>query len=182
MSIAALPPCVLLDANVLFPFTLRDTLLRAAASNLIRVHWSVQILDEMERALLREGATTAAQAARLRATMERYFDDAMVTGYERHIEQMRNHPDDRHVAAAAFEAKAQLIVTQNLKDFCVLPAGIEAISPDTFLCGLLQQHRSEVLDLLVKQAADLANPPLTLAELLDGLSTSTPEFAAEVRL
>jgi hypothetical protein len=31
---------VILDANVLFPFTLRDTLLRAAAAGLYEVRWS----------------------------------------------------------------------------------------------------------------------------------------------
>jgi predicted nucleic acid-binding protein len=180
MTTVSVPPRVMLDANVLFPFTLRDTLLRAAAADLYRLRWSAQILNEMERALVREGATTGAKAARLRDIMERCFDNAMVTGHERHIDQMRNHPGDRHVAAAAFEAKAQLIVTQNLKDFRELPAGIEAISPDAFLCGLLQRHRAMVLDLLTAQAVDLANPPLTLVEILDGLSQTTPGFVAQV--
>ena len=57
----------------------------------------------------------------------------MLTGHERHIDQMRNHPGDRHVAAAALEAGAHLIVTQNLKDFREHPAGIGAVSPDAFL-------------------------------------------------
>lgn len=41
------PFIVLLDANALFPFTLRDTLLRAAAAGFYQVRWSAQILDEM---------------------------------------------------------------------------------------------------------------------------------------
>ena len=36
---------VVLDANVLYPFTLRDTLLRAAAEDLFQVYWSAKILD-----------------------------------------------------------------------------------------------------------------------------------------
>ena len=145
MPIATVPPCVVLDANVLFPSTLRDTLFRAAAAGLYRLRWSAQILDEMERAFVREGATTVAQAVRLRATMERYFDNAMVMGHERHIERMRNHPGDRHMAAVALEAGAHLIVTHNLKDFRELPAGIEAVSPDAFLCGLLREICARVV-------------------------------------
>ena len=35
---------VVLDANVLYPFSLRDTLLRVAAEDLYQVRWSDQIL------------------------------------------------------------------------------------------------------------------------------------------
>ena len=108
---------VVLDANVLYPFTLRDTLLRAAAANLYELQWSAMILDEMERNLVDNGATTLEQAARLRATMERVFPDAMVTGFERLIAAMKNDEKDLHVAAAAVKCGAQLIVTSNVKDF-----------------------------------------------------------------
>jgi hypothetical protein len=40
---------VVLDANVLFPFSLRDTLLRAAAAGYFQVYWSTEILDETSR-------------------------------------------------------------------------------------------------------------------------------------
>lgn len=45
----AAPLRVVLDANVLFPFTLRDTLLRVAAKGYFQVYWSEQILDETTR-------------------------------------------------------------------------------------------------------------------------------------
>lgn len=35
------PFIVVLDANVLFPFSLRDTLLRAAASGFYQVRWQL---------------------------------------------------------------------------------------------------------------------------------------------
>ncbi|WP_363259472.1 PIN domain-containing protein [Hamadaea sp.] len=50
---------VLLDTCVLFPMYLRDSLLRLAAADLYRPHWSPQILDELHRVLVREGATSA---------------------------------------------------------------------------------------------------------------------------
>lgn len=48
------PFIVVLDANVLFPFTLRDTLLRAAAG-FYQVRWTEQILDEATRNLVSTG-------------------------------------------------------------------------------------------------------------------------------
>ncbi len=63
------PFVVVLDANVLFPFTLRDTLLRAAAAGLYQVRWSPMILDEMERNLVSTGTLDAPKAARLREVM-----------------------------------------------------------------------------------------------------------------
>ena len=44
---------VLLDANVLYPFRVRDALLRFAEFGLFRARWSAQIMDEWEAALLK---------------------------------------------------------------------------------------------------------------------------------
>lgn len=53
----------LLDASVLVPAALRDTLLRAAASYLYRLLWSSEILAEVERALLQDIGLRPEQAA-----------------------------------------------------------------------------------------------------------------------
>lgn len=45
-------PAAVLDANVLFPMLLRDTLLRVASEGCFRVHWSPRILEEMTRNLI----------------------------------------------------------------------------------------------------------------------------------
>ena len=78
----AAPFKVLLDANVLYPFTLRDTLLRAASEGFFQIYWSAEILNEAVRNLVTSGTITAEQGARLRATMEGAFPEAEVTGYE----------------------------------------------------------------------------------------------------
>src|SRR4051812_35147244 len=124
------PFIVVLDANVLFPFTLRDTLLRAAAAGFYQLRWSSNILDETTRNLVATGTMPAHNASRLRAIMEREFPEAMVSGHERLIAAMTNDEKDRHVAAAAVKAGAQVIVTSNIKDFVPLPEGVEAQSPD----------------------------------------------------
>jgi predicted nucleic acid-binding protein len=128
---------VVLDANVLFPFTLRDTLLRAAEAGVYQLYWSDAILDEVQRNLVRQGVATAEQAGRLISTMKAAFPESLVTGHEAMIDSMPNESKDRHVVAATVKAGAQVIVTNNLKDFATLPDGIEAQSADEFLCNVL---------------------------------------------
>lgn len=175
------PFIVVLDANVLFPFSLRDTLLRAAAAGFYQVRWSSQILDETTRNLVASGTMSEERAQRLRAIMEREFPEAEVTGHEELIGAMRNHEKDRHVAAAAVKAGAQVITTANLKDFTELPEGIDAQSPDAFLCNLFDLDPEGFVDLLREQAEDLVNPPMTFDELLDRLARVVPDLVDAVR-
>lgn len=172
---------VVLDANVLFPFTLRDTLLRAAAAGYYQLRWSAQILDEMTRNLIATAHVSEEKAIKLRAVMERAFPDAEVTGYEHLIAAMTNDQKDRHVVAAAVKAGAQVITTANLRHFKNLPEGIEAQSPDEFLCNLLDLDREGIVTLLHEQAADLVKPAMTVNELLDRLARLVPDFASIAR-
>ena len=85
-----------LDACVLYPASLRDTLLRFAAAEFYDLLWSDRILDE-------------AGARRLRDAMANTFDGAMVpaeavAGLE---DAMTNDPKDRHVLATAVASQAQ---------------------------------------------------------------------------
>ncbi len=57
----------MLDANVLFPFTLRDTPLRAAAEGCFQVYWSEQILDEATRNPVETGAMRTDEKTRPRS-------------------------------------------------------------------------------------------------------------------
>jgi predicted nucleic acid-binding protein len=175
------PFIVVLDANVLFPFTLRDTLLRAAAAGFYQVRWSAQILDEMARNLVSTGMMTADKATRLRSVMEREFPEAGVKGYEPLIAAMENDEKDRHVVAAAIKAGAQVVTTANLKDFTRLPDGLEAQSPDEFLCNLFDLDPEEFVALLRAQAEDLVKPPMTFYELLERLARVVPDVVAVVR-
>lgn len=171
----------MLDANVLFPFSLRDTLLRAAQADRYRLHWSQLILDEMARNLVQRCQTTPELAKKLLSVMTRAFPEAMVTGYESLIAGMPNHPKDRHVVAVAVKAGAEVIVTSNLRDFRSLPEDIEAQSPDTFLCNLFDLDPEGMSELVRRQAADLRRPPRSFEELLVGLGKMVPEFVNMVR-
>jgi hypothetical protein len=123
---------------------------------------------------------TAEQAADRFAAMANEFPEAMVTGHAPLIAAMQNDPKDRHVAAAAVKAGAQVIVTLNLRDFSNLPDGIEAQSPDDFLGNLFDLDPDGIVALLRKQAAALTKPPVTFERLLEGLGKTAPDFAAMV--
>lgn len=172
---------VVLDANVLFPYALRDTLLRAAQRAWYQPYWSDAILAEMTTNLVAKGKVTEEKAMRLRAKMEEHFAEAMITGHEQYVEILENDPKDRHVVAVAVRAGAELIVTGNLRDFRPLPDGIEAKRPGAFLVDLLDLHPSSMIDLLRQQAESTRNPAHTFEQLLEGLSKTVPDFVAEVR-
>jgi predicted nucleic acid-binding protein len=172
---------VVLDANVLYPFSLRDTLLRAAHAGLYQLYWSEEIIDEACRNLVGDRRMEPAGAARLRGAMTAAFPEAMVADYESLVASMRNAPEDRHVAAAAVKAGAQVIVTMNLRDFRDLPEGIEAKSPDEFLCDLFDLNPAVFVELLREQAAGLRNPAVTLEALLNGLARFVPSLVRCVR-
>jgi hypothetical protein len=89
-----------------------------------------------------------------------------VTGYEPLIASMKNEERDRHVAAAAVKAGAHVITTSNVKDFVHLPEGVEAQSPDAFLCNLFDLDSPRFVELLREQAEDLVSPPVTFEEVL----------------
>lgn len=177
-------PTILPDANVLVPLSVRDTILRAAEAGLCQVRWTDAILAEVERTLVRQRLTTAAQAARLLEFMRTAFPDAPIRGYESLIERMTNHPKDRHVTAAAWRAQVDLIVTSNLRDFRerdLAPFDLRAIHPDDLLLRLLHADPDAMLGILRQQERDRRKPPQTLSEILDGLAVNVPRFAATMR-
>jgi predicted nucleic acid-binding protein len=172
---------VVVDACALIPLTLCDTLLRAANANLFQLYWSAEILEETRRNLVVKIGLSEEHAARRCDSMRKHFHEALVSDYEPYINVMKTDPKDRHVAAAALKAGAQVIVTSNLRDFHNLPAGIEAQSPDDFLCTLFGLAPDRMTDLVEQQAAALKRPPITLEQVLGGLAKTVPRFAAAVR-
>ncbi|HYK86328.1 MAG TPA: PIN domain-containing protein [Ktedonobacteraceae bacterium] len=174
---------VVLDACVLFPASLRDTLLRAAQADLYRMQLTEEILEEVRRNLVKKGMPED-KAQRLAITIREQFSDAFVTHHQPLITAMPNHEKDRHVLAAAVACKAHVIVTQNLRDFpeeILASFEIEAQSPDKFLVYLLRFHRESMVEILMKQAANLHSPSMTVFEVLDTLKLHVPIFAELAR-
>jgi predicted nucleic acid-binding protein len=178
---------VLLDACVLFPMYLRDTLLSTADEGLYLLYWSQKILDEAIDNLIGGGKLSQEKAKNLENQIKLAFPEAMVevpVGLE---EAMTNDPKDRHVLAAAVTAGADIIVTNNLKDFRendLAPWNIIAQSPDEFLSDLLDEYPDSIVDLLQQQSQKYKNPPKTFTELINflGEKAGTPKFASNILL
>ncbi|MBB2753853.1 UNVERIFIED_ORG: putative nucleic acid-binding protein [Rhizobium aethiopicum] len=168
-----------LDANVLFPMLLRDTLLRVASEGCFRVHWSPRILEEMTRNLVSDYGMDPSRAEALRTVMEEAFPEANAEGWEKIEPAMRNDPKDRHVVAAAVAAEATIIVTSNIRDFSNMPDGIVAMTPDEFLTETFARNETKVLRALTLQAAAYRRPTLTVGELIERLALTSPRFAEQ---
>lgn len=143
-----------LDANVLIPNALCDTLLRLAADGFYRPLWSEQILREVEYTILRiRPDLEPSRVHRRTVAMQEAFDDATVEGWEEVAAGLDlPDPDDRHVLAAAIVGGAQAIVTFNGKDFPddrLAPRGIEGRHPDEFLLDQLDLSPSRLLEVLI---------------------------------
>jgi predicted nucleic acid-binding protein len=172
---------VALDACVLLPMPMADTLLRLAEDPAFYLpRWSKETTAEIHRNLQKWGYTIAQADRRVRA-MNAMFEDAEVTGYEPLLEAMKNDPKDRHVLAAAVRSGAHAIVTDNVKDFppeFVQPYAIEIITGDDFL---LHQFHLDSDGVLAKLEAQAAQRKVSLPKLLETLERSARSFVEVIR-
>lgn len=174
---------VILDSCVLYPMYLRDTLLRAAEVNLYRAHWSSEILDGTFRNLIINKQLTSEKAEIVCKIMNLSFPEAIVDVPESLLPCMDNDEGDRHVLAAALTAKAQVIVTDNLKHFTLDSLSkfqIEAQSADQFLTHLYDLFPEMMRIVIEQQASDLKRPKLSVSELLTLLQKNVPIFTSRV--
>lgn len=171
----------MLDACVLAPSPLFDTLLRLAEADFFSPIWSEEILDETLRTITEKLGVASVAANKRIETMRRTFPGAMTDGFDALIPQLANHPKDRHVLAAAIHVGASVIVTANLKDFpevAVSPYAITIVHPDDFLLGLLDSEPDDVISVLRQQREDAQRPTLTVAEFYHALHKTVPHFAS----
>jgi predicted nucleic acid-binding protein len=145
-----------LDACVLVPAALRDTLLRLAETpRLYLPKWSDEILAEVERTLIGQIKKTPKQAAHLIAELKRAFPEALVREYKSLEPALTNHPKDRHVLAAAIRSSAQTIVTFNVKHFAadlLKQYDVEPLHPDEFLVNQFYLDNALVTTKFTEQA------------------------------
>jgi predicted nucleic acid-binding protein len=171
------------DTSALYGARLSDLCLWLADAGAFRPLWSADIIEELERNLLKNGERADLVSKRI-DTMTAYFPDAMVDGYGALIEGMTCDPKDRHVLAAAVRANAEVLVTFNLKDF---PADstaafeIEVVHPDDFLLDQLDLFPGLVVGTLRHLIRIYDSPPVSMDELLQSLTRAgVPKFANEV--
>lgn len=105
--------------------------------------------------------------------MNQHFPDAQIEHFEE-IESLLHLPDpnDNHVLAAAIKSRAEVIVTNNLKDFpaeLLSQYDIEVTDPDTFILNIIDLDPELALEALVDQASRLKYPPQTVGDVLTTL-------------
>ena len=168
------PYPVVLDAFVLYPARLRDLLMHLGLVGLYQPKWTAAIHDEWQRnLLLNRSDLNAATLIHTMDLMNKALPDANVIGYEPLISGL-TLPDanDRHVLAAAIRAKAEVIVTLNLKDFpaaILAEFDIESIHPDEFISDLFGLNHAIALQAVKQQRRSLKNPPMSTKDFLDML-------------
>jgi hypothetical protein len=171
---------VVLDACVLVPAALRDTLLRFAedlGSTYPMVGRNHLGNGSHVGKRNRFGAgENRASRIRVEETLRRRVGIRLRTI----AHPLTNHPKDRHVVAAAIRCVAQVIVTYNRRHFpqaAVEPWGVEVQGPTTFLKQQCDLNPEVVIDKLPRTAANLGR---SLPELLRVLKQAVPGFVAHV--
>jgi predicted nucleic acid-binding protein len=174
-----------LDADVLHPHIAVDLLLRLAERRFFQPAWSEEILEEVHRSLIRRGLDPARIARRI-DVMRKHFPEAMTSEVGRFMAAVPAavDPGDHHVVAAAFAARADAIVTRNVRDFApseLIGLGIEVQSLDAFLRNQWSLDTDALTDVLQQMEEDRTRPPKTMDELLNALRLLAPTFADAVR-
>lgn len=168
-------PAAVLDANVLYPFQLRNLLLHLAVDGLFQPLWSERIVDECVRNLRAHAGLTEEQCAHLVRQMRAAFPEAWGEGFDGAPEGLVL-PDegDRHVIELAVHQEAELIVTRNLKHFpshLLRPLRIRPIDPDEFIVRLWRRNGPAVLCAADQHRLSLRRAPLTPERYLESLLT-----------
>lgn len=174
-------PVAVLDANVLVPPGLRDVLLSIASEGVFRPVWQSTILDETSRNIVRlrvkdgvDENVAAAGATHTLSQMTNAFPDGSLgdAEWEPHVESMTNEAKDRHVLAAAVGAGATHLVTSNTSDFpkSSIPEGIIVMTPNSFLCKLLDDDPEAVVSAVEKMSARLEKPPQSPMDLAEHMA------------
>lgn len=177
---------VFLDANVLYPFRMRDALLRFAEAGLFRARWSQDVLYEWKGALLKRKPNLQDSVDSQIRAMNLAFPEACVAGYHQLIEALDlPDPNDRHVLAAAIVADAEHIITENLRDFpqdALDPYDIAAVTADDFLESSFETYTAEAISALRTMRRAYSRPPLTPDEFIFELqSKGLPKTASRLK-
>lgn len=163
--------CVL-DTNVIYPIEIRDLLFWFAHYELYTPKWSHHIFDEWEKVMKEKGVDNEEIKKRTnRANLA--FPDALVSNYEPLIKTL-TLPDlkDRHVMAAAIKTNANVIVTNNLKDFpeeYLATFGLSVKSADDFITDIIDLNHVKAVEAFRKLVLNRRNPDLDEFAVLDNL-------------
>jgi len=134
--------------------------------------WTAKIHEEWDRAMKRKGVQPAERQKRCKA-IDDAFPFARVINYEPLVERLElPDPDDRHVLAAAIKVNANLIVTNNLKDFppkYLASLGLAAKSADDFLADIVDLDTDTAVAAFRKLVSYRRNPEMDEYQVLDAM-------------
>lgn len=177
---------VLGDANVLYSRVLRDYLVYAADEGAMSIRWSRAILIEVVKHLQANNSTFDDERAGL---LIRLLNDAYPEAEVEPTPSARRKvkgldmpdEDDRHVLAAAVAAHADILCTDNVKDFppdAMVSVGIELLTADALLSRLVTMYPSRMLDAHRTTVASLtgATDRSTMAALRRAKATQTADL------
>lgn len=172
---------VILDACALAPANLCELLLRLAETpRLYNPQWSEDILIEVRRTQIEKLNWPEKLADFWQQEVRQSFPEALVTGYEPLVEVCKINEKDRHVLAAAIKARAELIVTTNIRHFPVQaldPWGIDVAHPANYLITLYTMDPGVMVS---KIDAIARNRGITPEMFLSRLGKPVPSFARHV--
>jgi predicted nucleic acid-binding protein len=173
---------VLADANILFSRTLRDYVLYAADEGAIEVHWSREILAEMSRNLRENLGLSHDRTTRLEQLMNDYIEYALVEvdpGDLAAVGAVEMDAKDRHVLAAALSADADILLTDNTKDFpaqWMAEQGIELLTGGQLLVRLADRFPDKMRAAHEKTVRYSPKPE---ADILTTLERTAGKYAAD---
>jgi len=161
-----------LDTNVIYPIVIRDLLFWFAFYELYTPKWSATIFSEWKAVMIRKEVTDEEAEKRVQRANSA-FPDALVTNYESLITHL-TLPDenDRHVLAAAIKSNADVIVTNNLKDFpkdYLSSFGVSAKSADDFLTDIIDLNPDIAIKAFKEMVLNRKNPNMDEFEVLESL-------------
>ncbi|HSZ00571.1 MAG TPA: PIN domain-containing protein [Terriglobales bacterium] len=173
----------LLDACVLVPMCLCDTLLRLAKDPaMYRPIWSNRILQEVGDTLESRIGLSRQQRDHRITQMSEAFPEASIPVPSCLSDPLDGVPDpnDKHVLAAAITGHAHVIVTSNINDFpdsYLAQFDILCHSPDDFLIHQFHLNPYQILEKLNAQAVNIRRQR---GEILSTLKLVAPNFVALV--
>ena len=161
--------CVL-DTNVIYPIEIRDLLFWFAHFEMFTPKWSEHIFNEWKDVMKRKGISDNEANKRIERA-NKAFPDALVTNYSGLINTLEL-PDskDRHVLAAAIKTNANVIVTNNLKDFpkeYLASFGLTAKTADDFLTDIVDLNPEQAIKAFKQLVLNRVNPDLDEFQVLD---------------
>jgi predicted nucleic acid-binding protein len=174
---------VILDACVLYPGPLRDTLMHLSKTDLFKARWTDQISEEWIRNL--EDKIPKDKLEAVKMLMETNLRDAKVDRYQHLIDTVElTDPDDRHVFSAAIHSKSDAIVTFNQKNFPIdylKRFEVELIHPDDFIVYQFEFDAGAVLECFESQRLGLNNPKMDVDDFhrlyVSAATTSNSQYS-----